>query len=468
MYHHIRKQLALFFFSSSITLIGEQRSFVSMPMNSSRSGFTLVETALVLLLIGIFSASVLKGYEFIQTQKQVTTIKEVEAYRAAFGIYYQSYGFLPGDNPAAQTLLPNCTAALQCFNGNRNMTIGTAQADWASSAYNDVPITTENTQVWVHLAASDLLPGVTPSDGAIEWRRSHPAARYDGGFRVIEWNKLVAVPPADPSTRNRAFAVTAKSLNGPILQPRNLNPLTPRLAGAIDQKMDDGDGTKGSVLVASAVGSAGCWTAGVAGQPGYYNTANTDYDCVLAFGIDTAIPPQAYLTSPAVNGVCGSAAGIETASSPSANLCSVGSASGVTDGTSWTWSCSGSNGGINASCSAPKPAARRGLCSHVAGECLQGNAYGFSTGTFGPYTTCHWACQGTPEANCFFADCSSPPEPMEIPGQCGSAHNANTGSPPPSSGRCADGTASGVSGSGPWTWTCAGYNGGATASCNSN
>jgi hypothetical protein len=49
-------------------------------------------------------------------------------------------------------------------------------------------------------------------------------------------------------------------------------------------------------------------------------------------------------------------------------------------------------------------------------------------------------------------------------GQCGSANGVAAASAP-TSGLCSVGTASSVTGSGPWSWTCAGSNGGTTASC---
>jgi parallel beta-helix repeat protein len=55
----------------------------------------------------------------------------------------------------------------------------------------------------------------------------------------------------------------------------------------------------------------------------------------------------------AIDGTCGSASGIATTSAPTANLCSLGSASAVTGMGPWTWSCQGSNGGGNATCMAP-------------------------------------------------------------------------------------------------------------------
>jgi hypothetical protein len=111
----------------------------------------------------------------------------------------------------------------------------------------------------------------------------------------------------------------------------------------------------------------------------------------------------------AVNGVCGSANGTTVSTKPTSNLCSVGTASPVAGSGPWTWTCNGSNGGINASCKAINL----------------------------------------------------------INGVCGSA-NGTTVSTKPTSNLCSVGTASPVAGSGPWTWTCAGSNGGTAASCNAN
>ena len=59
-------------------------------------------------------------------------------------------------------------------------------------------------------------------------------------------------------------------------------------------------------------------------------------------------------TPVAVSGSCGSTNGMTIASSPTLNLCSVGTSSSVSGSGPWTWSCTGSNGGTTASCSASK------------------------------------------------------------------------------------------------------------------
>ena len=57
--------------------------------------------------------------------------------------------------------------------------------------------------------------------------------------------------------------------------------------------------------------------------------------------------------STAIPGHCGSSNGGTFASAPSTDLCSVGTASAVTNGgTTWNWTCAGSNGGATANCQA--------------------------------------------------------------------------------------------------------------------
>ncbi len=56
--------------------------------------------------------------------------------------------------------------------------------------------------------------------------------------------------------------------------------------------------------------------------------------------------------------------------------------------------------------------------------------------------------------------------PRPVNGACGSAHGGLFYDLPPSaSALCASGTVSAVTGSGPWTWNCLGFDGGTTASC---
>jgi uncharacterized repeat protein (TIGR03803 family) len=57
---------------------------------------------------------------------------------------------------------------------------------------------------------------------------------------------------------------------------------------------------------------------------------------------------------------------------------------------------------------------------------------------------------------------------VAVNGACGSANGQSLTSAPSGSGLCNSGTASAVSGSGPWTWSCASTNGGTTANYSAN
>jgi cytochrome b involved in lipid metabolism len=62
---------------------------------------------------------------------------------------------------------------------------------------------------------------------------------------------------------------------------------------------------------------------------------------------------------------------------------------------------------------------------------------------------------------------TTPTTPVAVSGACGTS-NGMTVPAAPTANLCSVGVASTVSGTGPYTWTCAGSNGGATASCSAN
>jgi hypothetical protein len=123
-----------------------------------------------------------------------------------------------------------------------------------------------------------------------------------------------------------------------------------------------------------------------------------------------------YFTAVApVAGACGTANNQPRANAPAApaELCSAGTASSVSGSGPWIWSCAGVNGGATASCSA-------NVTSSV------------------------------------------------VDGACGADNGGTLSAPPAAAGLCSIGTASAISGSGPWNWSCAGLNGGSKVACTAN
>lgn len=162
------------------------------------------------------------------------------------------------------------------------------------------------------------------------------------------------------------------------------------------------------------------------------------------------------------DGVCGAASGVGAASKPVADLCVSGTASVVNGSGPWSWSCSGENGGGSTACNAPVlenascgPAhgigvserPTEGLCASGVASAVLGN---------GPWD---WSCAG--EHGGASANCMAP---RREDGQCGPAQQAGAAEKP-ADGLCLSGNPSEVSGSGPWTWSCRGANGGMSVNC---
>ena len=209
------------------------------------------------------------------------------------------------------------------------------------------------------------------------------------------------------------------------------------------------------------------WTVSVApAAPGSTNfilpTAETGPSqlFVIANGVNS--DPVSMSIIAANSGSCGSSNGADFTSAPTSGLCSAGTASSVFGNGPWNWSCAGSSGGSTAQCSANllingscggsngadlTGAPTSGLCTTGMASSVSGN---------GPWS---WSCAGSNGGTT--AQCSAY---LLVNGSCGSA-NGMAVSTAPASGLCSAGTASSVSGSGPWDWSCAGSNGGTTASC---
>ncbi len=83
----------------------------------AQAGFTLVELAIVMIIIGLLIAGVLKGQALITNAKVTAQVAQFKAVDAATSTFKDMYSALPGDIALATTRLPNCAA---CTNGDGN------------------------------------------------------------------------------------------------------------------------------------------------------------------------------------------------------------------------------------------------------------------------------------------------------------------------------------------------------------
>src|SRR5260370_8348307 len=97
---------------------------------SAQPGFTLVEIAIVLVIIGLLLGGILKGQEMITQAKIKNVINDFNGITAAMNSYQDRYRAVPGDDINAATRW----AAAIAGNGN-----GQFDKGGAAEVYNNIP-----------------------------------------------------------------------------------------------------------------------------------------------------------------------------------------------------------------------------------------------------------------------------------------------------------------------------------------
>jgi prepilin-type N-terminal cleavage/methylation domain-containing protein len=126
-------------------------------MKSKQSGFTLVEIAIVLVIIGLLLGGILKGQEMITQAKIKNLINDFNGITAAMNSYQDRYRALPGDDIGA--LRWGGTVA-----GNGNGILNSASA--AAAQYKTAPgaaasAAEEANLFWQHLRLAGFVAGAT-------------------------------------------------------------------------------------------------------------------------------------------------------------------------------------------------------------------------------------------------------------------------------------------------------------------
>ena len=117
-------------------------------MTRESKGFTLIEIAIVLVIIGLLLGGVLKGQELITGARVRNLISQQDGVKASFFGFQDRYRALPGDYTSADSNI-NCSPA--CINGNGNGRIESPTITPAG-IYEDL-------QAWSHLTGAGFLNG---------------------------------------------------------------------------------------------------------------------------------------------------------------------------------------------------------------------------------------------------------------------------------------------------------------------
>lgn len=181
-------------------------------MNAKQSGFTLVEIAIVLVIIGLLLGGVLKGQELITQAKIKNIANDLNGMSAAVYGYQDRYKAFPGDDINADSRWTNPAAT----KGDGNAQVGALSN---AAIINCSTSTDENCQFWHHLRLAGFIGGdTTVGPGKLSPQNAV------GGILQVQQGAL--------------------GLSGLVFCTTNL---PGKIANAIDAQFDDGKPDTGTV-----------------------------------------------------------------------------------------------------------------------------------------------------------------------------------------------------------------------------
>lgn len=193
----------------------------------SQSGFTLVEIAIVLVIIGLLLGGVLKGQELINSAKVKNFAQDFKSVPLFIYGYQDKFKALPGDDSKYTTNLGGAaTAAGVTLLVPGNGTLGNGVIE---GLYNSTTGTHETVAFWQQVRLAGLAAGPT----AFTTPSSDLPTNADGGRIGIQQS-------ASPITgMTGSYFVCSDGIQG-------------KFAKQLDTTLDDGDTATGSVRVMAA------------------------------------------------------------------------------------------------------------------------------------------------------------------------------------------------------------------------
>ena len=191
---------------------------------SSQAGFTLVEIAVVLVIIGLLLGAILKGQDLVENSRVKNATNDFNSIKAAAFGYLDRYKSLPGDDGPVGTLQARGSNwAAITVGGNRDGVIGAGANPFAAP-------TGEHLGFWQQLRAAGFLTGNPADTGA--------AALAKNAFGGVTGVAQLTTQLANVNSR----VVCMSQVPG-------------KAATALDNQLDDGRPGSGSVRATQQAGN---------------------------------------------------------------------------------------------------------------------------------------------------------------------------------------------------------------------
>lgn len=199
-----------------------------------QSGFTLIELAIVLVIIGLLLGGVLKGQELINSAKVKNMANDFRNIPVYIYGYQDKFKKLPGDDNAATTNV----AATKNGNGN-----GALEGNWFDVKTAD----SEAYNFWQHVRLANLAPGPTDTANA-DWRPTNADGGSIGIMAGTSSATATAMKDGSGNAIRGSFIICSQGILG-------------KYVTQLDVNMDDGNSATGSMLASKTNTPAAALTA---------------------------------------------------------------------------------------------------------------------------------------------------------------------------------------------------------------
>lgn len=207
-------------------------------MKRNQSGFTLIEIAIVLVIIGLLLGGVLKGQELINSAKVKNLANDFRNIPVYIYGYQDKFKAVPGDDTLAATHLTGGTAAATPAGTLGN---GVINGNWDSNTTTD-----ESIVFWQHVRLAGLAngPTVVPASFANDQDAYLPQNAVGGRIGI---ESASANPPI--ANLRGSYVICSQHIQG-------------KFAKQLDSTLDDGVSNSGSVMITADANSGTARTAG--------------------------------------------------------------------------------------------------------------------------------------------------------------------------------------------------------------
>ncbi len=254
-------------------------------INMKKSGFSLLELSIVLVIIGLIAGGIVAGSAMIRAAELRSVLTDIERFKTAHNTFRDKYLGIAGDLKNATAFWGTSTG---CATDNTAGGIGTCNGDNNGGVTRPFTTSLEPALYWQHMALAGLISGSYTGEYdsgglASDWFTAGvnlPEGSINGsGYLIHQGTGATYIGKNAPHDFIRiGTRSTSGHYNGSLFNAEE--------SWNIDIKTDDGLASTGNVWGVRGSGSTGCVDAAASASSANYILSDETVGCQIYFWVD--------------------------------------------------------------------------------------------------------------------------------------------------------------------------------------